>query len=176
MNPNGSEQDSRAPLAGLLCEAATGWLRCRGWDGTAAWVDGDGQRSPATGSWEFALNDAASSRLIRLGAPGDRPLSLAEHAVMQSYLRAAAWLRAAGSDQALPCGGEWILADRDEVVKRLHDLNNRLNSLISNASVLATAHPAGERLNAFSQQMTHDSERCAEQLVALSHALLDART
>lgn len=179
-------ENRRAPLAvdDLLCEVARQWLLRRGWqgEGEVSYQDmrataEDGGRWFGTRPWTFDLGEIDVENVsLRFRFPQGATPELAETALMQSYLRAALWMSQQERDSALIPRGSWVLAQRSEVEKQLHDMGNRLNSLIANTAVLATVHRDDERLGRFAAHAARDGDACAVLLAQLSKLLLETRT
>jgi signal transduction histidine kinase len=53
----------------------------------------------------------------------------------------------------------------------VHELRNRLNSLLMNAAVLRSRLPDGERDSLYARHLEHDGLRCAELVHALDESL-----
>lgn len=183
MLKNTSER-APAPVAAsdLLCEVARQWLQRRGWLGEVELVRvgasaEEGQSERVMRSWVFDVGevDGEPMRLRCRFPPGSAP-ELADAALIQSYLRAAFWMSQQQRDASLSPRGRWVLAQRLEVEKQLHDIGNRLNSLIANTAVLATVHREDERLGRFASQAARDGDACALMLASLSKTLLETRT
>lgn len=168
----------------MLCEVARQWLDRRGWQGVCELVRESTRENPEGSSkwlgmpaWTFDLGEINGESLsLRFHFPKGSVPELAETALMQSYLRAAMWMSIQQHEASLPPRGQWVLAQRADVEKQLHDLGNRMNSLLANTGVLATVHRDDERLGRFAQQAAREGDACARELSRLSRLLLEART
>lgn len=181
-----TSENGPAPLAAddMLCAVARQWLSTRGWQGDGEVSRRDVSAKSDTGRnwlgnppWTFDLGVLDGQAVsLRFRFPQGSAPELAEAALMQSYLRAALWMSQQNRDAPLIPRGDWVLAQRADVEKQLHDFGNRLNSLLANTAVLATVHRDDERLGRFATHAARDGDACAAMLASLSKMLLETRT
>ncbi len=189
MNTRKTAETSLAPLSAddLLCTNAREWLKARGWRGGCRLIIEPACADTSVGhqrvqwlrpQWQFELDSTPTGRVsLWLEFPAGATPDLAECALMQSYLRAALWMaKGRFSDDAVPPRGELVLAARADVEKQLHDIGNRLNSLIANAAVLAVASREDARMEVFAIRAAKEGEACATLLSQLSKTLLEMRS
>lgn len=174
MATSNAVDDLRRSVDALLCENVRDWLRQRGWEGEAEWLDDPGSREPSSWTFEIGSGERGPS-CLQFHFPRGAVCDPADRALLLDYLRATSRMQNAvdGAASATP---EWTLVSRSDITQRLHQLNNRLNSLLINVGVLATAHQEGDRLARFAEQANRDGIGCAEAISRLSASLLESGT
>jgi len=173
---------SEGELPGLFTAPLLSWLQELGCQGVylieppenaeaPAWVEVD---APTThperiSGWVFQFDDRDGDATHVLCAFADaEALSRSQATQIAGYLRAAGPFTVFGA--STPRSGA-VLVQRAVLDKYIHDLRNRLGSLLMNAHVLCSRLPDQARSSRFADTIDQDGQACADQLRRLSEVV-----
>lgn len=179
---------AEAELPNLFTAAMLQWLQERGCDGIYL-IDASGDSdvpswlevtAPSVHldkvhGWAFRFRDRDGG-LLNVLFSFARADDLAADQVEQiaGYLNAVAPFTLIGTE-ASPRSGA-VLVPRAILDKYIHDLRNRLGSLLMNAHVLCSRLPEQARSSRFAENIDQDGQACAEQLRRLSDVVLPSQS